>query len=127
MVKVDMSKSKSSSRTSSPSEEMANSTKIETASGDKESTEQKKLLQSKDDSAHSENEARNSSNKCRTSFSVDDILSPSKFNGQMSSLTPEYFMRWQPWLMQEALRQNCPFPDLALSFYKPFFMNPKDG
>lgn len=114
-----MSKSESSSRTSSPSEKMANSTTTETVLGDKESSEQ-----NKDNSVHQENESRN---KCKTSFSVDDILSPSKFNGQMSTLTPEYFMRWQPWLMQEALRQNCPFPDLALSFYKPFFMSQKDG
>ena len=65
--------------------------------------------------------------KCKTSFSVDDILSPSKFNGQVTNFAPEYFMRWQPWLMQEALRHNCTFPDLALSFYKPFLNSYKDG
>lgn len=71
---------------------------------------------------------RNKSNSVsKTSFSVDDILSPSKFTGQVTSFTPEYFMRWQPWLMQEALRQNCAFSDLTLSFYKPFLANHKNG
>lgn len=123
MVRIDMSKSKSASSTAQ-SDEMVNNSANEPVSGDEESSEQRKSLQSKEDP---EKEARNSSSKCRTSFSVDDILSPSKFNGQVSTLTPEYFMRWQPWLMQEALRQNCPFPDLALSFYKPFFINHKDA
>lgn len=73
-----------------------------------------------------------STNTRKTAFSVDDILNPSKFTGQigpgMVNFGSEYFMqRWQPWLMQEALRQNCTFPDLALTFYKPFLASQKDG
>ncbi|KAI2797841.1 DNA binding [Blomia tropicalis] len=73
-----------------------------------------------------------STNTRKTAFSVDDILNPSKFTGHigpgMVNFGSEYFMqRWQPWLMQEALRQNCTFPDLALTFYKPFLASQKDG
>lgn len=122
MIEVDMSQCKSTS-SASPPEEMTNS--IDVVSGDDESCEMRDLTRADDEDTRVGNE---SARKCKkTSFSVDDILSPSKFNGQVPSLAPEYFMRWQPWLMQEALRQNCPFPDLALSFYKPFLVGPKDG
>lgn len=87
-----------------------------------------KIERDKEDLCDQENGTEDiRSGKCKTSFSVDDILSPSKFNGQVTNFAPEYFMRWQPWLMQEALRQNCTFPDLALSFYKPFLTSPKNG
>lgn len=68
-----------------------------------------------------------SQQKSKTSFSVEDILSPTKFNRQITSFNPECFIHWQPWLMQEALRQNSMFTDLTLSFYKPFLASPKDG
>lgn len=76
----------------------------------------------------------------KTSFSVDDILSPSKFNGQLHNIAPEYFMQWQPWLMHEMLRHhhhhqqqqqhhhNATFSNVTLSIYKPFLANHlKDG
>ena len=119
-----MSKNKSASSVTQE-EEMANS--MDVASGDDESCELRAEPQRDKDGNNNRSEKETHNSKCKTSFSVDDILSPSKFNGQMTSLAPEYFMRWQPWLMQEALRQNCPFPDLALSFYKPFLVNSKDG
>lgn len=60
----------------------------------------------------------------KTSFLVDDILSPSKFNGPLANaLGAECFMQWQPWLVREAMRQNCPFSNLTFSLYKPFLSN----
>lgn len=63
----------------------------------------------------------------KTSFSVEDILSPSKFTGQISNFSPECFIRWQPWLVQEALRQSCNFPDLTLSLCKPMMVTQSEG
>lgn len=85
-------------------------------------SDQEETVNLEDDDQHSKCD---SSKKTKTPFSVEDILNPTKFTGQMATFNPEYFLRWQPWLMQEALRQNGMFPDLTLSFYKPFLA--KDG
>lgn len=45
----------------------------------------------------------------RTSFSVDDILDPSKFTGTMASVNPNgnrLIRSWQPWIVQEAIRRS---------------------
>lgn len=91
------------------------------------------------DESRTDNRRRqtSTSTNSKTSFSVDDILSPSKFTGQLHNITPEYFMQWQPWLMHEMLRhhhhqhhQNAAsaFSNVTLSIYKPFLSNHlKDG
>jgi len=58
----------------------------------------------------------------RTSFTVDDILNPSKFTGSVPN-SNRLITRWQPWIMQEAIRRStsCSLPvDFHLSNYRNF-------
>jgi hypothetical protein len=58
----------------------------------------------------------------RTSFTVDDILNPSKFTGSIPT-SNRLIRSWQPWIMQEAIRRStsCSLPvDFHLSNYRNF-------